>query len=205
MNRRFALAVYRLSVSAIIIAIVTAQTVHGFFRPPFDYANYFSFFSIQSCLLAAVVFAVSAIHILRGGRGDSLTFWRGAVTLYLTLAGTVYLVLLRGASETLQTPREQTNAVLHYLVPVALLADWCFTPRKRVAFRHALMWLAYPLFYVFYSLVRGWLIHWYPYPFLNPLLSGYATLATVCLVIAATMTGFIALLTWGGRRDPGKK
>ncbi|MBC7805572.1 MAG: Pr6Pr family membrane protein [Akkermansiaceae bacterium] len=201
MQKRLALAAYRLSVGVLALGGVVVQTVNGFFHPPFDYPNYFSFFSIQSSLFAALVLIASAIRIGRGEHGEGLTFWRGAVTLCLTLAGTVYLVLLGGASESLQSPREQTNAVLHYLVPVALLADWFLGPKERIPFRLGLMWLLYPLLYVVYSLVRGRFTEWYPYPFLNPIVSGYPGIVTVCLIMAAAMIGFIALLTKSTTHD----
>jgi hypothetical protein len=202
-QKRFALATYRLSVSLIAVGVVIAQVVNGFFHPPFDITNYFSFFSIQSNLFTAFVLALSALRIYRGDSPDNLTFWRGAAVLYLTLAGTVYLILLGGVSESLQNPREQTNAVLHYLVPTALLADWFLTPKKRVTFATGLLWLLYPLGYVLYSLGRGHFSHWYPYPFLTPSASGYVGIVSVCLVMAAAMVLFIGLLTWTTRREPG--
>ncbi len=205
MEKRFsALALYRLSVSALAFGMVAAQVINGMLRPPFDMGNYFSFFSIQSSLLAACVLAASGISVVRAGRGESLTFWRGAATLYLTLAGTVYLVLLRGYAETLQTPREQTNAVLHYLVPAALLADWFFSPKERVPLAKALLWLLYPLLYVLYSLARGHFCRWYPYPFLTPSASGYAGIVTVCLAMAAAMIAFIFLMTRSTAHKPGR-
>lgn len=196
MNKRVLLGSYRLIVGMIAGGVVIAQMVHGFFRPPFDYANYLSFFSIQSNLFAAFVLIVSAIQMFRGGRGETGTFLRGAATLYLTLAGTVYLILLRGASESLLNPREQTNAVLHYLVPTAMLLDWFFTPKERIRFVNGLLWLLYPLLYVVYSLIRGQFLHWYPYPFLTPTNGTYYTIVTVCLIMAVAMILFIGLLTW---------
>ncbi|MBC8138980.1 MAG: Pr6Pr family membrane protein [Fibrella sp.] len=202
MKKRFAVAAYRLSVSVLAAGTVLAQTVDGFFHPPFDYLDYFSFFSVQSNLLTSVILTASAIRIFRGGRMENLTFWRGAATLYLTLAGAVYFVLLNGASESLRTPREQTNAVLHYLVPAALLGDWFFADKEPIAFRVGLAWLSYPLLYVLYSLVRGRVIGWYPYSFLNPNDSGYSGVVGTCLVMAIAMTGFIALLTRSTRLTP---
>ncbi len=195
MQKPLAVAIYRLSVGMVALGTVIAQTVNGFFHPPFDYPNYFSFFSIQGNLFAAFVLTASAVRTFRGGRGDNLTFWRGAATLYLTLAGTVYFVLLRGSDEGWRTPGEQTNAVLHYLVPAALLADWWLTPGARIAFRSALLWLAYPLIFVLYSLLRGRFTGWYPYPFLDAPTAGYPGIVMVCLVMAAAMIAFITLMT----------
>ncbi len=194
-------AVYRVSVSLLAFGVVAAQVINGLFHPPFDNIDYFSFFSVQSDLYAASVLGILAIVGFRGESATHLTFWRGAAALYLTLAGTVYFVLLQGHRESLFTPSGITNGILHYVVPAALLADWYVFPKERIRFRQALLWLVYPLLYVLYSLVRGNRIGWYPYPFLNPTLGGYLPILATCLVMAAAMTGFIALLTHHSRRS----
>ncbi|MGA8046237.1 MAG: Pr6Pr family membrane protein, partial [Dermatophilaceae bacterium] len=61
------------------------------------------------------------------------------------------------------------NTVLHYIVPVAMLVDYLLDrPRRRLSFRASLLWLIYPLAYAGYSLIRGAIVDWYPYPFLDP-------------------------------------
>ena len=52
-------------------------------------------------------------------------------------------------------------------------------PVRRIGFRTALPWLGVPLVYVAYSLLRGPLVDWYPYPFLDPADGGYGRVAVV--------------------------
>ena len=56
--------------------------------------------------------------------------------------------------------------------------------------RNALLWLIFPLLYFAYSLIRGAIVDWYPYPFMDPRLHGYGHVALNCLVIAV---GFAVL------------
>jgi hypothetical protein len=47
--------------------------------------------------------------------------------------------------------------------------------------------LAYPLVWLGYTLVRGSIVGWYPYPFLNPANGGYGQVAaTVAVVLVAS-------------------
>ena len=59
--------------------------------------------------------------------------------------------------------------VLHRLMPVVMALDWLLAPpSRRLAFRQCLWWMIYPLLYLVYSLIRGPIVDWYPYPFLDP-------------------------------------
>ena len=78
-------------------------------------------------------------------------------------------------------------------MPVVVLADWLIDPpRKPIAFRPALIWLAYPLTWTAFSLIRGPLDGWYPYPFLDPANGGYGV---VGLYAVAILLGFLGV-TW---------
>jgi membrane protease YdiL (CAAX protease family) len=58
-------------------------------------------------------------------------------------------------------------------------------------------WLAWPLVYLAYSLVRGAVVDWYPYPFLDPDESGgYAGVAGYALAILAAFTAVGLALHW---------
>jgi hypothetical protein len=46
----------------------------------------------------------------------------------------------------------------------------------------------YPLVYFAYSLIRGAIVHWYPYPFLDPRYpGGYGRIALYAVVLAVVM------------------
>lgn len=197
MKPAFLLA-YRVVTAALAVGVVALQMVNGYFHPSFDYPNYLSYFTIQSNLFAAGILIAAMVS----PRADRWTWFRGAATVYLSLTGGVYFLLLAGREPFWTTPGGQTNAVLHYAVPLLMLADWWFAPGVRVHFRAALWWLVYPLLFVSYSLLRGMVTGWYPYPFLDASApGGYVKVAIVCAVLAAWLAAYIGVLTRARRTE----
>jgi hypothetical protein len=176
-------------VAAAVLGI--AAIVTSFAQRTGPASNFFSFFTIESNILAVGV-------LLLGGLLTSCPrgwpFLRGAVTLYMVITGLVYAALLSRVDVQLQSA--WTNAVLHRVLPLVLLVDWlAFPPWARVRARLALAWLAFPLAYFAYSLIRGPHAHFYPYPFLDPRPHGYGYVVVYALVLAAGMA-VLALAVW---------
>lgn len=119
---------------------------------------------------------------------------KGAVTLYVTITGLVYhLVLANPASGFANGPvhRELPDAIgnqlLHTVVPLLAVLDWLlFDPRGRFRWRYALYWLAYPLGYLAFALVRGLIVDRYPYPFIDVRDLGYDGVAVSTVFFAVT-------------------
>jgi hypothetical protein len=177
----------RLAAAALGIAAMVTALVQG----NGSIANFFSFFTIESNILAAVVFLVGG---LRDPRSQRWAFFRGAVTLYMVITGIVYAVLLAKVDVQLQSA--WTNATLHRILPLLLLADWVFFPPwPRIRPARALAWLAFPLAYFAYSLIRGPVADWYPYPFLDPRPDGYDHVVVSALLLAVGMA-VLALAVW---------
>jgi hypothetical protein len=125
---------------------------------------------------------------------------RAAATLYITITGIVYAALL--AHQDVGLISAWVNDVLHRVVPLAMLIDWVlFDPWPRSSRSIALSWLAGPLVYLAYSLIRGPIVHWYPYPFLDPRRKGgYEHVALMCVVLAIGMALLALLISWIGDR-----
>ena len=159
--------------------------------------NFFSFFTIESNLLAIVV-------LLIGGAGDPQSerwaYVRGAATLYMVITGIVYAALL--ANEEVGLTAAWVNSAMHQVTPAVLLVDWvCFPPWARAGYRAALGWLAFPLVYLAYSLSRGAAVDWYPYPFLDPRPSGgYGRVAAFAVVLAVVMALLAVTVNAIGRK-----
>ncbi|MEH0844995.1 Pr6Pr family membrane protein [Micromonospora sp. CPCC 205711] len=119
---------------------------------------------------------------------------KGAVTLYITITGVVYhLVLANPASPFAMTQPERAlgealgNQFLHTVVPVLAIADWAlFDQRGRLRFRHAAWWLAFPLAYLGFALLRGLVVHRYPYPFIDAGQLGYDGVSVSAVFFAFT-------------------
>ncbi len=95
------------------------------------------------------------------------TWWddlRGAATLYMVATGIVYNTLLLDVD--VGNLATWVNNVTHRIIPLVMLADWLIAPpRDRIGRRTTLLWLAFPILYCVYSLIRGLFVDFYPYPF----------------------------------------
>ncbi len=93
--------------------------------------------------------------------------------------------------------------MLQGVIPIVVAADWVpFGPWPRLSYPLAMTRLAVPLVYVPYSLIRGVIIDWYPYPFLNPHHhgGGYGRVALNAVVLAVAMALLAAAVNWIARR-----
>ncbi|MFE1596005.1 Pr6Pr family membrane protein [Nocardia sp. NPDC058705] len=146
----------------------------------FSLTNYLSYFTIESNVLSVIVLLVG------GGLAPQSQRWqtfRGAVTLYMLITMVVYAILL--ADVDVMLTDKWINDVLHRIVPLVLLLDWLFvamTKRLRPTLELVGLWLIFPVAYGVYSLIRGPIVDWYPYPFIDPRTQGYVSL-TIGLVV----------------------
>lgn len=153
------------------------------------------YFTIWTTLLVALAMTAIAFGRWPGGRSPS-DATLAALALYVVVVGVVNHVLLRGLID--YTPIEQVaDTLLHYVTPTLVVLWWLtFAPKERLRFRHAFLWLAYPLLYCAAALVRGAATGWYPYPFLDVRSLGYsgvlASAAGLGAVIA--VSGVIVIL-----------
>ena len=161
-------------------------------------ADYFSYFTVLSNLFAAAILLHGA---LRPERENSRTveLLRGAAVVYILTTGIVYLILLSGHAPSYPW----VNAILHYVMPVAVTFDWLFDPpRARLdPARTVVLWMAFPVLYILYTLARGAIVDWYPYFFVNPHRGGgYLVVAGDCLGVGIGIIALILATTWAGNR-----
>ena len=170
-----------LGFSAVVTEIATLAE-----RNLFNPFNFFSYFTIQSNIFAFTILILSVVTTASNRRSRTLDLLRGATTLYMVITGIVFAVLLARVEGAILTAVPWDNIVLHYIMPVVLLVDWLVDrPNKAITFKISIVWLIYPVTYVFYSLTRGHFVDWYPYPFLDPNSNGYAGVLLTGLGIAA--------------------
>lgn len=160
-----------------------------------------SFFTIQSNLLSGLVSAQLAIRPDRDG-----TAWRSlrlAALLGITVTGIVYSSVLAKISEPSGAAETFVNDLVHYVVPVMMILGWlAFGPRPRITRRTILGSLLFPLLWISYTLIRGALWKWYPYPFLDVSSHGYFRIALNAVLVTAALGAVAALLALGDRTLP---
>jgi hypothetical protein len=166
--------------------------------------SFFSYFTILTNLLAAVVLSCSA-RAPKAGLGAffaSVTV-RSGTAVYIAIVGIVYSLLLRHIWNP-QGWQKVADVLLHDLIPLLYLAYWVIFVRKSsLVWRDAVWWLTYPAVYFAYTLVRGAALGWYPYPFLDANALGYSRVSinAVMLLVGFLLMGLLAvgIGRWMGR------
>ena len=183
---RIALVALRVLLATLMVTATFAQLANyevfwrriGLHDLPLRTGNFFSAFTFDTNLLAALVLVAGAVLVVR--RADEPAWFstvRLSVLAAMIIVGVVYQLLLSG---TRPAPGEQlnwANTVVHVIAPFGIAIDWLVAPHtKRLPMRSALFVLGYPVVWLTYTLIRGSLVrdeltgtsYYYPYPFLNP-------------------------------------
>ena len=151
------------------------------------------FFTILTNLMLALAF----IRMAATRRYLSVG-WLAALTLWILIVGIVYHTLLAHL-ENPQGLGFWTDQGLHTFAPAAMALWWlAFAPKAGLRWGHAAVWLAWPLIYVIYALVRGALDGTYPYPFVDVSELGYqGVLINAIGLCAAFYVSGLALVALG--------
>lgn len=173
LRNKQALIIYKLFFALLGLSTLLTEIVVLIGRDRFNPINFFSYFTVESNSLVDFVLLLSAWATFKG-TPNRFSALRSAATVYILVVGIGFSFLLAGLKGVELTAVPWDNVVLHYIMPMAVLADFLFDrPRRTMSFVKSLAWLLFPAVYLAYSLARGHLTGWYPYPFLNPSLKGY--------------------------------
>jgi hypothetical protein len=70
------------------------------------------------------------------------------------------------------------------VIPVYFVLFWIFfVPKIGFSWKSISPWLIYPALYAVYILIRGAIIHHYPYPFIDVTKLGYPRVILNCLIL----------------------
>jgi hypothetical protein len=201
-DRFFAFIVFRTLFAVLAFGAIVVQLLALLDNPTFHPLNFLSYFTIQSNLIGATVLLIGAIR--RDIHTPTFDLVRGGAVVYLVTTGVVFSVLLSGTDVDTAIP--WVNSVLHEVMPIVIVIDWLLDPPSRpLTFRQGLLWLSYPLAWVAYTLIKGPIADWYPYPFLDPANGGYGTVALYCIGVFVLITAVCAAVVGIGnlaRRGP---
>jgi hypothetical protein len=185
----------RVAAALLGLGAVGYSLVTGLRTPGWSVADFFSYFTIESALLSAGVLLWGALAPSADPRRQLL---RGAVTVCMATTGLVDALVLSGLSLGLTSG--WVNLVLHRILPAVLVVDWLTQPPRRpLPYRAVPVWLLPPLVFAGYTLARGPVAHWYPYPFFDPRGDGYARVAVKLGGALVAIVVLSVALAWGAR------
>jgi hypothetical protein len=199
-------SIVRLAVSMAVVAAIAAQLQFLADNDLLRTVNFFSFFTVDSNMLAALVFVGLEFD------GASPLGWaarrcRGAATLYMTMTGIIYAVLLAPIAADVSTQLDWVNAVLHIIVPIWAIVDWVTDPPWPAPGRRTVLWwLSFPVAWITYTVIRGNIVDWYPYPFLDPrdevehAAGSWPAVIITTLLLTVAVVGLGLGLAWLARR-----
>ena len=150
--------------------------------------NFFSYFTILSNLLVATSLS-SSLLMPSSLLGNFFSKWyvQSSIAVYIFIVGLVYNLELRKLWDP-EGWQLLTDNLLHVAVPVLYVLLWLiFTPKKVLKWKNILSWLIFPAVYLIYTLIRGSVVGWYPYPFVNADILGYGQVALNSLLVLVSI------------------
>lgn len=179
------------------LAIIAADILFTWRAAPgTDLGNYLAQFTILSVLVASFLMILGA-SLRREPAG--MVHLRAMAMTALAVAAVLHATLLGGLAGL---SGEVVNALLHIVFPVLALLEWAgIRSRGRTRWFTPLIGLAFPVVFLAGTLVRGAIVDWYPYEFVDPGLQGgypglVGSLAIVLLafLVIGTLVTLIGML-----------
>lgn len=173
---------------------------------PETIVRFFSYYTVLTNILIAVCFTMVYLKgIAQKGNFFSRSNTLTATAVYICIVALTYNLILRfqwAPTGLSRVPDE----LLHLIIPVIYLTFWVkFVPKQNIQWSTILPWAIYPLLYLGYSLLRGPLAEWYPYPFLDVIQHGYSKVlfnsAMICLVFVLFSVMFIGIAKMMSKRS----
>ncbi|SEF27131.1 hypothetical protein SAMN05421837_103649 [Amycolatopsis pretoriensis] len=168
---------------------LVSQVVATASDPDGRLANLLCFFTIDSNLLVAITSALVALGVARGRLFTVL--WLDAL-VGIIVTGIVYQVALAGLYELHGLPLF-SDTMLHKVTPILFVLGWLLAAPRGVLTWSTVWWsLLYPLAWLAFTLPRGALTGFYPYPFVDAGALGYGRVALNCVFIGLFFTALAA-------------
>lgn len=163
-----------------------------------SFANFLSYFTIESNILVLITCVLLAQRPDRGGTAFGIL--RLGSLVAITVTGIVYATLLAGNGD-FSGAEWWYDKIFHYIVPVMTVIGFlALRPRTRLD-RSAMWFLVFPLVWIAYTLIRAEVSEpvyaltptttaHVPYGFLDVAEHGAGVVTVICLVLTAV---FVAL------------
>lgn len=195
-DRVFHLATFVVAAFAVVLQFVLVYQGHSVLdetaRP--DRGTRVVRFASYLTIWSNVLVAWSTLTLALGADRDT-RLWRALRLNAVVICfggGIVHFFFLRPLLD-LEGADLLADKLLHVVVPLLAVVGWfVFGPRGRATAADLGPFLVLPVFWLGYTLVRGAIVDWYPYPFVDVAEHGYGVVALNCVGVSALML----LLAW---------
>jgi hypothetical protein len=206
-DARRALGAFRLVIAVVEVVALIGNFVYVLGFRLFATVNFFSYFTVQSAMLAVVTLLIAAWFALFRPRDPVfLGTLRTMATVYLLVSGLVFAAIVaQASSRDYRVEVPWSDALLHFVVPALALVAW--TVDAVIAVNPPVPWstvgwvLVFPTGWLVYTLIRGADVGWYPYFFLDETqVGGLAGVGAYCALVLAIFLGITSVLVGVHRR-----
>jgi hypothetical protein len=168
--------------------------------------NLFCYFTIQSNVIVLVTCGLLAVRPQRTSTLFRVLRLDGIVAITVTFV--VFQIALADLHD-LTGGAAFADFMLHTAAPVLCVLGWLlFGPRQRGGLRLVVLAGIFPLGYLALTLIRGPIVDFYPYPFLDVGTHGYPRVLLNSVIIGLLFVGLAAAVTavdnWAVRRKTGE-
>jgi len=164
--------------------------------------RFISYFTILSNILVAA----TELTLAAGADRDT-RLWRVLrlnAVVAIAVTGIVHWFLLRPLLD-LHGDDWWADKLLHVVVPLLAVVGWLvFGPRGRALREDLVASLVFPGAYMVYTLVRGELVEWYPYPFIDVNEHGYGVVLVNAVGVVVLLLALSFGAIWLDRRLPSR-
>lgn len=171
MTARTVFGLLRLSAAALCLVALIHRLAWGLASYTIASQNFFAYLTNQSNIAFVVLLAIGGVIALQRDRDPRwLTVALAMVLTWTITAGLVFALLVWQAGiRGIRIDVPWSDQVLHFWLPACTVIAWALAPGHRsVPWRVIPATLVYPLVWGAFTMIRGPLIGWYPYYFLDP-------------------------------------
>lgn len=198
------LRLYHLSFGFLSLAALVVQ-LHASIEYAADFFSYFTILSNVAAMCLFLYFGVATEKQIT--KRKKLDTFRAAIVTYMGITGIVYWTILVHGPALAAYP--WINIVAHAIMPIAVVIEWLLLPPvAKIKLKNALLFLLFPILYVIYTEIRGPIVGWYPYFFLNPERVTYEHMAGYIigiLMLTLVVSGIILTLGNKLQKSPKKR
>jgi hypothetical protein len=203
---RAAFGYFRLALAIVCLVSLVSRFMWGLGSATFQASNFFGYLTMQSNISFTVISVVAAIVALtRADDPDWLTTVRTAVLAFTVSSGVIFAILVQQSGArgfSLVVP--WSDQVLHFWLPAFALIEWIAAPgRGKAPWTTVTFAVIFTVVWGILTLIRGAIVGWYPYFFLDPnqvsSLWELAYLSAIAIAFIAALTTAVVALT---RRPP---